>query len=457
MFEYIELLKHDTNNLSDIVYRKKIIKGKIIYVIFNEPLTSGNSISNYIFESLFKLRRISTHNILKNIENNIYNFKVSKINSYEDMCYYLHNGFTIILIENEPDILVLETRSPDKRGISIPSTENTLRGSKDSFIEDYQTNMGMIKKRIRNNNLWVKDLTLGSISKTKVGLIYLNGICNDKTINDIYKKLNESNIQSVLNSGVIKSLLENNGIMPTIMSTERPDKVARALLEGKVCILCDNDPYVLILPITLIDFFKTTEDYFGKSLNTTFTRMLRFLGFIISIFTPALYIALITYNQEMLPKEFLINFAIQRSTVPFPAFFEAFIMMISFEILRESDLRTSGFAGSSLSIVGALILGDAAVAAGIVSPIMIIVIALTAITSLSFNEYDLINSIRWYRILFMLAASFLGIIGIVLALLFFIINLANTNTYDLSYLSPFAPINTKKLKDSIVRINRGES
>ena len=185
--------------------------------------------------------------------------------------------------------------------------------------------------------------------------------------------------------------------------------------------------------------------------------MLRFLGFIISIFTPALYIALITYNQEMLPKEFLINFAIQRSTVPFPAFFEAFIMMISFEILRESDLRTSGFAGSSLSIVGALILGDAAVAAGIVSPIMIIVIALTAITSLSFNEYDLINSIRWYRILFMLAASFLGIIGIVLALLFFIINLANTNTYDLSYLSPFAPINTKKLKDSIVRINRGES
>lgn len=453
MFEYIDRLKKDTNNISDIVYREKKIKNNKICIIFNEPLTSGDRISDSIFESLYEID--INKNIKETIINNIYNFKVTTTNSYDEMCYYLHNGFTIIIIENEPDILVLETRSNDKRGIAIPTTENTLRGPKDSFIEDYQTNMGLIKKRIRDNNLWTKDVTVGIYSKTKISILYLHDKCDESIVHKVYDKLNNANIDSILNSGAVKSIIGESNInpLPTIMSTERPDRVARALIRGKICILVDNDPYVLILPVTLNDFFKTTEDYYGKNINTTLTRIIRFLSFFIALFTPALYIALITYNQEMLPENFLINFTMQRSTVPFPAFFEAFMMMIAFEILRESDIRNSGFAASSLSIVGALILGEAAVSAGIVSPIMIIVTALTAIASLPFNEYELINGLRWYRILFMIGASTFGIIGIVLVFIFFVINICSINFYSKPYLTPFAPINIKRLKDSIIRIN----
>src|SRR5574344_199033 len=435
MFEYIDRLKKETNNLSDIIYRKKTIKNKDIYIIFNEPLSSGDKISEFIVKSLYELKVVNSNTLLNNIENNIYNFKV-----------------TIIIIDKDPNILVLETRSPINRSITLPNTENTFRGPKDSFIENYQINIGLIKKRIKNNNLWIKTVKVGKYTKTQIGILYINGKADNNLVNEIYNKISKINIDGILNSGVIKNNIDNNdNPFPTTMSTERPDRVSNALIEGKICIVVDNDPYVLILPTILNDYFKTTEDYFGKNINTTFTRIIRFISFFIALFTPVIYIALITYNQEMIPTDLLVNFTMQRSGVPFPAFFEAFMMMISFELLHESDLRTSGFAGSSLSIVGALILGDAAVSAGIVSPIMIIVIALTSIASLPFNEYELINGLRWYRILFMLGATFLGIIGVVLSFIFFIINLSATLSYGKPYLTPFVPTKFKQLKDSIIK------
>ena len=455
MFKYIELLKKETNNAKDIVYRKKKIKNKDIYIVYSDSLTSGNSISDFIIKSIDEIKIVTTINLLKAFKNNIYNFKIIESNSYEEMVNYIHSGFTIILVDKEKSFLALETKSSNKRSIGIPTSENALRGSKDSFIEDYQTNIGLIKKRIKNNNLWFKEITVGKYTNTIINICYINGIADNSLVNKIYDKLKNTNIDSILNSGTVKNILGESNInpLPTIMSTERPDRVCRALMKGKICIIVDNDPYVLILPEVLNDFFKTSEDYYGKSINTSLTRILRFLSFYIALFTPAIYIALITYNQEMLPTEFLVNFAMQRSTVPFPAFFEAFMMMICFELLHESDLRTSGFAGSSLSIVGALILGDAASKAGIVSPIMIIIIALTAIASLPFNEYEIFNGLRWYRILFMIGASSLGIIGVVFTFIYFVINLSTVNSFGTPYLTPFIPTNLKKLKDSIIRIN----
>ena len=235
------------------------------------------------------------------------------------------------------------------------------------------------------------------------------------------------------------------------MTTERPDLVSNALLNGKVIIMVDNSPYALIIPGLLVDYFKTSEDFYSKNINVTFTRIIRYLAFFISILTPAIYLTLITYNQEIIPTELLVNFATQRDGVPFPAFFEAFIMIIAFELLRESDIRVPAFTGSALSIVGALILGDAAVAAGIVSPIMIIVIAITSICSLPFNEPDLINGLRWYRFLFMLGASFLGIIGILVVFLYFIIELVSTKTFNIPYLMTYSPFSKKGIKDSFIK------
>ena len=272
-------------------------------------------------------------------------------------------------------------------------------------------------------------------------------------VDTVKKALDKVDISGIISSENLKNLIEkeNKSVFPTIMTTERPDVVSNALLEGKVVIIVDNGPYALVLPSVLNDFFKTCEDYYGKYKNVSLTRIVKFFAFFISILMPSVYISLITYNQEMIPTELLVNFATQRDGVPFPAFFEAIIMLLSFEILRESDLRVPGFTGSSLSIVGALILGDAAVQAGIVSPIMIIIIAITAISSLPFSEPELINGLRWYRILFMIGASMLGIVGVVIVFIYFIIELSSLNSFGKPYLIPYAPTYIVGLKNSLVK------
>ena len=235
------------------------------------------------------------------------------------------------------------------------------------------------------------------------------------------------------------------------MSAEKPYTAAKYLLQGNVVILADNDPFALIMPTTINDYFISEEDDFAKSINVTLTRIIRYITFMITLLTPGIYIAMTTYNQEIIPTELLIGIAAQRENVPFSTFVEALLMMISFEILRESDLKIPSFASSAISIVGALILGEAAVSAGIVSPIMIIIIAITSISALTFVEPEFINAMRLYRFLFMIGGALFGIHGILLVFIFMIINLSSYDFLGMPYLTPFAPPITANLKDSIIK------
>lgn len=453
--QIVEQIKKDTKQSDDITYRKKEVCQKVVYVIYNEPLTSSDKISDFIIRSLDRINK----NYKKKEElgpiifNEIDNFKIKKIATYQDICYYLHYGFTIILIENSDYHFVLETKRDLARGISAPQTENALRGAMDSFVEDMQTNMGLIRRRIKDNNLWIESLEVGRYTKTKVNIIYMNGICKKELVNIVKEKIKKIDIDGVISSGVIKNLIEkeNKSVFPTIFSTERPDKTCQSLLSGRIVVMTDCSQFALILPITMNDLFLSTEDGFNKSINISLTRMIRYLAFFITLFTPAIYLAITTYNQEMLPTELLISFASQRSAVPFPAFVEALTMMVAFEILRECDLRSPTFTTSALSTVGALILGEAAVNAGIVSPIMIIVIAITSLSALLFTEPEMINGVRWYRILFMIGASLMGILGVVLTFVYFIIKLCSLKSFGLCYMSPFAPISTTGLKNSMIK------
>ena len=451
----VEKLKHDTNNIGDIVYREKILHKTKLYIIYNEPLASSDKISDFILRSLNNISssKVNSKKILQTIENDISNFKVTTISDYENLCFYLNRGFTIILIEGENCGLALETKADLSRSIDTPDTENTLRGSKDSFVEDYQKNIGLIKKRLRSNDLWIDTSIMGKYTSTQVGILYVNGIVKNELVEAVKQKLKNIDMGGVISSENLKNLIEkeSKSVFPTILTTQRPDVVANSLLEGKVVIVVDNSPYALVLPTVLNDYFKTTEDYYGKWKNVTFTRIIKYMAFFISLLVPAIYIAFITYNQEMISTELLVNFATQREGVPFPAFFEAVMMLTAFEILRESDLRVPGFTGSSLSIVGALILGDAAVSAGIVSPIMIIVIAITSISALPFTEPELINGLRWYRILFMLGASILGIVGVVIAFIYFVIEMTSLNSFGKPYLLPYAPTSFIGLKNSLIK------
>ena len=455
----ITKLKKDTNNSSYIIYREKYIKKTKIDIIYNETLTDQDKMSNYIYRSLDYIDSIYKEKDLLYdvIKNNISNIKIKEIKSYQDICKYLNNGFVILLIEDDYS-LALEVKKNLTRSIEKPMTETTIRGSMDSFTENIETNMGLIKRRIKSNKLWNEDIEIGKYTKNKISILTIDGITDNNLKEYITNKLNSIEIDNVTDTGTLKHLIdkETKTIFPTAITTERPDKVVSSLLRGKTVIIMDNCPFALIMPVDINDFFLSQDDKDSNYINNSLTRVLRYLAFFITILTPGVYIALTTFNQEMIPLELLTSFASQRSTVPFPAFFEAILMFISFEILRESDYRIPNISNSALSIVGALILGVAAVNAGIVSPIMIIIVAITAISALVVVEPELSNAIKWYRILFMLGGTTIGIFGIFIVFIIFTTNLCSITSFSKFYMMPFTPIN-EDIKNSIIKfplINR---
>lgn len=449
----INKLKEETNNSSYIVYREKYINNIKIDIIYNEVLTDQDKMSNFIYRSLDHIEKIYQEKELLYdvIKNNISNIKIKEINNYQDICKYLNNGFVILLIEDDYS-LALEVKKNLTRSIEKPMTETTIRGAMDSFTENIETNIGLIKRRLKTNKLWNEDMELGKYTKNKISILTIKGLTNSKIKDNIINKLNSLEIDGVTDTGTLKHLIENETktIFPTSITTERPDKVVSSLLRGKTVIIIDNCPFVLIMPVDINDFFLSQDDKDSNYINNSLTRILRYLAFFITVLTPGIYIALTTFNQEMIPLELLTSFASQRSTVPFPAFFEALLMFISFEILRESDYRIPNVSNSALSIVGALILGEAAVNAGIVSPIMIIIVAITAISALVIVEPELSNAVKWYRILFMLGGTTIGIFGIFIVFIIFTTNLCSINSYGKSFTMPFTPINSD-IKNSIIK------
>lgn len=449
----INKLKEETNNSSYIVYREKYINNIKIDIIYNEVLTDQDKMSNFIYRSLDHIEKIYQEKELLYdvIKNNISNIKIKEINNYQDICKYLNNGFVILLIEDGYS-LALEVKKNLTRSIEKPMTETTIRGAMDSFTENIETNIGLIKRRLKTNKLWNEDMELGKYTKNKISILTIKGLTDSKIKDNIINKLNSLEIDGVTDAGTLKHLIENETktIFPTSITTERPDKVVSSLLRGKTVIIIDNCPFVLIMPVDINDFFLSQDDKDSNYINNSLTRILRYLAFFITVLTPGIYIALTTFNQEMIPLELLTSFASQRSTVPFPAFFEALLMFVSFEILRESDYRIPNVSNSALSIVGALILGEAAVNAGIVSPIMIIIVAITAISALVIVEPELSNAIKWYRILFMLGGTTIGIFGIFIVFIIFTTNLCSINSYGKSFTMPFTPIDSD-IKNSIIK------
>lgn len=337
------------------------------------------------------------------------------------------------------------------RSIQTITGEISIIGPKDSFIEDIDTNINLISKRIKNN-LNIEYINIGRITNTKIAIISINNITSNNLINDIKKNLNKIDIDGIIDSSYIKrNLEEKHQLFPTIMTTERPDKTCMALLEGKVVLIIDNSPYALILPTFFIDYFHTVDDYYQKSTHISFIRIIRFLAFFISILTPALYISVTTRNYNLIPIDLLLLLKAGRNFVPFPAYIEAIFMIICFEILKECDIRMSSTNSSSISILGGLILGDAAVSAGIVSPIMIIVIAISSISGLIFSSQEFITVTRFYKILLLLLSSFLGILGVIIGIIFLISNLVHTKQFNYKYLTPFIPLDKNEIKDTIIK------
>lgn len=434
----------------DYIYKKIKIDKKELYLIFNEVLCSGDEINESILKRLTLLNHKNFDLENKLPANNI------KIIKKDEIISYVNKGFVVCLTGDM--IFAIEEKQKLERGITTIESELSLNGPKDSFSESFNTNLGLIRRRIKSEDLWWDEVTLGKSTETKVGILYMNNIVDKDLVEKVKARLNLIDIDGIIDSSYLKDNLENNNsFFPTISSTERPDKVAMSLLEGKVAIIVDMSSYVLILPNFFIDFFHTVDDYYQKSINVTFIRCIRILAFFISIFIPAYYIAVTTYNQNSIFLSLLLLLKAQRTAVPFPAIVEALFMIISFEILRESDLRMSSTTGSAISILGGLILGDAAVSAGIMSPIMIIVIAISSIAGFVFTSIELVNAIRLYRIIFLLLATVLGVYGIYLGAIYLLYKLITLTSFDKPYLAPFSPFIKNEMNDAIYKMdNKGE-
>ena len=438
MNKIVERIKNEFKDTPDLIIRKiNVSQTKYVYVIFLETVASGDKVNDYILKNLNYFVGAKK---LTDINQIIPSPHIININNIDTLEFYLTNGFSLVVLKN--DVIAVETRADIHRGIPTPEVEQALYGPKDAFVENYQINCGLIKRRVKSSMLKTKEVNIGRKSNTKVGVLYLDDIADYKNVEYIMEILNKIDIDAILDSGqVAQYFMENKSSFPTVTSSERPDKIAMGLLEGKIAIVVDTSPYVLLLPAFFGDFINPIVDNYNKNIKFNSLRILRIACFFLTIVVPGYYIAITNYNQETIPTSLLLNFSSQRAEVPFPTIIEAFLMLFICEMLRESDIRFPSSYGSAISILGALVLGEAAVSAGIVSPIMIIIIAFTFITSLMFVEFEIINAIRKFRIIFLLLAGFYGIYGIVIATFYFFIHICNIKTLGKPYFYPIAPFN----------------
>lgn len=439
---FLDKIKKDYVEVTDLVI-KEFLNTTIIYL---ETLANQDKINDYI------LKRISECKKISDIKSVIPSPNVKDVLSYEEMCFYLESGFTILIFNKT--IIAIETKGDLNRSIDTPSTEATIYGPKDSLVENYQTNLGLIKRRIKSKNFKNVNINVGVYTKTITSVLYIDGVAKKDIVKTTIENLKNINIDGITDVGEIKPYLvdDKKNVFPGVKITERPDVIADALLKGKVVILMDTSPYALIVPTFLADFINPMSDKYTKSSSVNFIKILRLLCFFIAIFVPAFYVAVTTINQETIPTSLLINLQNQRMNVPFPAVMECVITLIICEILRESDIRFPSSYGSAISILGALILGEAAVSAGIVSPIMIIVASITFISSMIFTDTEIIDALRYWRFIALFIATIFGLYGVGLSIILLFINLCNYEVNGHSYLYPVAPFDKTYLKETLIKL-----
>lgn len=441
----IENLKKFKKYNPDLKIRELKNGNTTVYIIYFETLCKSNTINDFILRPIYDDKIKS----LDDIKNKLPSGNLLEINDENTLYDNLYSGFTIISIDNK--FISFETKESLDSGIVVATNEKVIKGPKDAFTENYQSNMGLIRKRIRSKNLKVNEYTIGTSSKTKVALFYLDDIVNKDLVNKIEKKLKTMSLDYVANSNyIIDAMSKKNNIMPTNIMTERPDLTSFLLMEGRIAIMVENSPQVIIIPMFFSDTIHTIDDYYQNSKNVSVTRIIRVIAFIISVTIPGMYLALTTFNQEALPTSLLINFSIQRQEVPFPSIVEALVMFLIFEILKESDTRIPFVVGTSMSIVGALVLGQAAVDAGLISPIMIIIIAVSSVTSFLFNDNDLVNAIRVWKLIFILLSAFAGLYGFFIALLLFLVKISSMDSYGFDYVTVDGILKSNIQKNGII-------
>ncbi len=460
----IEKIRNEFGNASDLSINLSKVNNhdNLCYAsIYIENLVDKstiNSLSSEITEVLKAKNRLedrTPEGYFNTFKNTLLGFR--KFEEGSDLNILINDlisGKSIFLVNGCGKFFSVDTFSVQGRAITEPTTQNVIRGPKECFVENININVSLVRKRIKNKSLRVEDLSLGNMTKTKITLMYIDKIARNDIVEELKRRLNTINIDGILDSSYIEELIKDDrhSIFPTFFSSEKPDSVTANILEGRVAIFVDGTAYVLTAPALFVEFLQSSEDYYYPFIVSSMTRLIRYVAFFLTLIVPAGFIALSTFHQEMIPTPLLISIASQREGVPFPVFVEALLMEVTFEILREAGVRMPRVIGPAISIVGALVLGQAAVEAGIISSVLVIIVSITAISSFVIPNYTMSNAIRVIRFALMLLAAAYGLYGIFMGLIVLVLHLCKLKSIGVPYMIPIAPTTKNGIKGTFVRL-----
>ena len=461
--EFINI-KYNTLINSDIIIRnfklKSNNKSYSAFIIYIDGMSDSNLINRFILQPLmmrnkanmYKTQSLKTYNKGKKviIKKNSNNLAVEIENSllpqnslvketdFNNIFSAINTGNCVLFVDTIAIAFNLDVKGFKQRSVSTPNNEIIIKGPQEAFVESIRVNTSMLRRATNTENLVIENVSIGKISKTPCAICYLKNIANSDLVAEVRYRLNNLDVDSLLSTGQLEQLIcENNKYnIPQVISSERPDKAAKNLYAGRVVILINGNPYCIILPATFVDFISSSEDTNLNPIFANFLKFLRFLALAITLLLPSFYIAIVDFHQELLPTELLFSLWASRENVPFPIIFELIVMEISFELIREAGLRVPSPIGPTIGIVGALVLGQAAVSASIVSPFLIIIVAITGIASFAIPDFSFGFHLRITRFLFTISAYIAGFLGIAIGLYVYLCILCSLKSFGVPYVNP---------------------
>jgi len=428
----------DTKTINDFVLEPLMLKNTANSFDGDQDRVIREAVTNNI-----TVRKVKKFDLTDYIYSNLIpQNSVNKVTEFDDIVKSVNMGNCILFVDTIDTAFDIDAKGFEKRSISTPQNEVVIRGSQEGFTEALRTNTSILRRLVNNENLIIENISVGEISKTVCSVCYMKNIVNDDLVSEVKYRLNNLNIDFLLSSGQLEQLIEDNGkySLPQMIASERPDKAANYLLEGRVVIIVNGSPYCLIVPGLFFDFIASPEDINLKYQFANLIKIVRIFALVIAILLPGLYIATTNFHQELIPTELLFAIISSRESVPFPIIFEILIMEISFELIREAGLRVPNPIGPTIGIIGALIIGQAAVDASIVGPILIIVVAITGISSFAIPDFSFSFHFRVMRFIYLLLGFFLGFVGISIGIFIYLTILFSMSSFGVPYLSPFIPI-----------------
>ncbi|MDT8861498.1 spore germination protein [Alkalihalobacillus sp. MEB130] len=442
-------IREDSHYTDDLKKREFTWNGRRGICLFLETIIDEEKLEKTFFSNLETDSQSEESELKKKISAT----EVSEIQHINQVSNELHKGMAAVFLEEKSEAYVFDVKKTTERSVQEPENEKIVRGSHDGFVETLMTNLQLLRRRIEVQDLVIKYHAVGTETKTRIALVYLASIANPTIVKEVEEKVKSISIDMVFSPGAIEEFLENDTIspFPQMLNTERPDRVMANLIDGRIAILTDGDPTALVCPSSFFTFYQSPDDYNSRFLVGTFYRLLRMVSFLIAIFVPAIYIATVSFHFEVIPADLVLPVKSSVERIPYPPIVEAILMELTIELIREAGIRLPSPIGQTIGIVGGLVIGDAVVQAGLVSNIMIIVVAITAIASFVVPSFEMSSALRVIRFPFMFFAASFGYFGIMFCFTLLLIHLCRLESFGSPYFSPLAPLTWQDLKDSVIR------